>query len=56
MSGVVYARGCTGSTYYTQAGVVGLREDGVRGIEDELGEEDLVCAFIDLMRVSAAAR
>ena len=29
--------------------VVGLRQDGVGGFEDELGEEDGIVAFVDLM-------
>jgi len=39
-----------GRTYDAQTGVIGLCEDGVGRIEDELGEEDLVRAFVDLMR------
>ena len=31
----------------TETAVVGLREDGVRGVEDEIGEEDGVAAFVD---------
>lgn len=35
-------------TYQSKAGVKTLLEDGVRWVEDELGEEELVASFVDL--------
>ena len=32
----------------TETGIKGLGEDGVGWVQDELGEEDLVRAFVDL--------
>jgi len=37
--------------YQSQTGIVGLGEDGVLGFEDELGEQNLVLAFVDLLSI-----
>lgn len=34
--------------YQAQTGVIGLSEDRMGGIEDQLGQEDLVLAFVHL--------
>ena len=41
-----------GNTYEAQARVVGLGENRMLRLEDELGEEDLVLAFVDLSAVN----
>jgi hypothetical protein len=48
----VLGRGEGLGAYEAEARVEGLGEDGVRGVEDELREEDLVFAFVDLGIVS----
>lgn len=50
MRGVSQAmeRGGGGDSYQAEARVEGLCEDGVRGVQDELGKEDLVLALVDL--------
>ena len=39
-------------SYETETGVIGLGQDGMLGFEDELGEEDLVFAFVNLTCIS----
>lgn len=39
-------------TYQTKTRVVRLGKNGMRGVENELGEKNLVLAFVNLCRVS----